>query len=313
MAMDDCAAALERLEARNRTLLPKEYEESYEEVAPVSMGSAGLRYGQDGRVAWDQMWDTFCDLAMAGGPPHRGRLLEPARLHEIEANPEAYAGVVTELCRAVAMTTELAVQVSPVLGWVRVSCYSDAMAQWLLRAIVIENVSARADGTALDLPAGPAYRVEKEIKNVVTAAAKTCHYWLGHTTRPRRQAIAITLAAMTSESPLVVPDQTRDTAMTLSSIHVTQQRSGLTLSSRQYAGWLGLNCPTVQAAIWMMRIVMATNVLSRREETTLFVPINPAQDPDGERVASAVATAHRLAKFKGIVGTTMTTGTTGPR
>ena len=294
-------AELDMLEGRIRTLLPKEYEESYEELAPVSMGSAGLRFGQDGRVAWDEMWETFCDLAMAGGPPHRGKLLEPARLPEIEADPDGYARVTAELCRAVAMTTELAVQVSPVPGWIRVSCYSDAMAQWLLRAIVIENVSARADGTALDLPAGPSYRVEKEIKNVVTAAAKTCHYWLGHTTRPRRQAIAITLAAMASESPLVEPDQTLDRTVIPPAIDLIEHKGGLARANRHYAGWVGLECPSVPAAIWMMRIVMARNVLSRREETTLFVPVNPAQDPDGERVATAVAAAHRLAVFKGVV------------
>ena len=81
-------------------------------------------------------------------------------------------------------------------GWVRVSCFSDAMAGWLLRAIVMENVSARAEGLALDLPASPHFRVEKEIKNVVTVAAKTCHYWLGHMPRTQKQTIAVLFDAM---------------------------------------------------------------------------------------------------------------------
>ena len=54
------------------------------------------------------------------------------------------------------------------------------MAEWLLRAIVMENISARNEGFMIHLPAGPGYRVEKEIKNVITAIAKTCHYWLYH-------------------------------------------------------------------------------------------------------------------------------------
>ena len=79
------------------------------------------------------------------------------------------------------------------------------MAGWLLRAIVMENVSARAEGPLLDLPAGPAYRLEKEIKNVVTVIAKTCHYWTGHMWLPQQRTIAALLAAMAAESPVVAP------------------------------------------------------------------------------------------------------------
>ena len=63
--------ALGILEDRIMTLLPEEYQDSYEEVQPISMGSAGLKYDSDGQVAWDDMWATFCDLAMAGGPYDR--------------------------------------------------------------------------------------------------------------------------------------------------------------------------------------------------------------------------------------------------
>ena len=69
---------LAELERRLTLILPEEYQDSYEDVQPVSMGSAGLKYDNDGNVAWDEMWATFCDLAMAGGPPHKGMLLEPA-------------------------------------------------------------------------------------------------------------------------------------------------------------------------------------------------------------------------------------------
>ena len=79
---------LDELEFRLKTILPEEYQESYEEVQPVSMGSAALKYGRDGKVAWNDIWNTFCDLAMAGGPPHKGMLLEPASVADIEAQPE---------------------------------------------------------------------------------------------------------------------------------------------------------------------------------------------------------------------------------
>jgi hypothetical protein len=51
----------------------------------------------------------------------------------------------------------------------------------------------------------------------------------------------------------------------------------------------------------MMRMRVVSNVLSRREGTVLFVPVNPAQDPDGDRVASAVVRIHRLALAKGVL------------
>src|ERR1700679_969414 len=88
----------ELLEARLKTLLPEEYRDSYEDLKPVSMGSAGLKYGRDGCVAWDEIWGSFCDLAMAGGPPHRGTLLEPARKADINLDPERYSQVVDEVC-----------------------------------------------------------------------------------------------------------------------------------------------------------------------------------------------------------------------
>ena len=83
------SARLEELESRIRAILPEEYQDSFQEVKPVSMGSAGLKYRADGRVAWDEIWGSFCDLAMAGGPPHKGTLLEPGRRDEIELNPNA--------------------------------------------------------------------------------------------------------------------------------------------------------------------------------------------------------------------------------
>ena len=80
--------ALEALEVRLRAILPEEYQDAYEDVQPVSMGSAGLKYGADGKVAWNEIWATFCDLAMAGGPPHRGTLLEPGSRAAIDAQPD---------------------------------------------------------------------------------------------------------------------------------------------------------------------------------------------------------------------------------
>ena len=44
--------------------------------------------------------------------------------------------------------------------------------------------------------------------------------------------------------------------------------------------------------------MVVTNVLARREGTVLFVPVNPATDPDGERVTRALARIHALAAIQ---------------
>ena len=300
-------ACLETLEARIKTMLPEEYQESYQTIEPKPMRSAGLKYSADGKVAWDEIWGSFCDLAMAGGPPHKGSLLEPAARAEIDARPDRYREVVEEICRGVMMAADLDASPSPAPGWVRVACYSEVMAGWLLRAIAMENISVRRDGATLELPSAPHFRLDKEIKNVVTAVAKTCHYWMGHMSRTQKYAIADLFATMAEELSLVGPAFDGDGVSAAarqsqfeSMAHAIQQDTGLRPSGRRYIGWLGLECSSVHAAIWMMRLMVASNVLSRREDSVLFVPVNPAADPDGDLVARALRRVHRLAVTRGV-------------
>jgi hypothetical protein len=77
--------------------------------------------------------------------------------------------------------------------------------------------------------------------------------------------------------------------------------TGLRASNHQYAGWLGVQCPDVRAAIWMMRALVASNVLSRREGTILFVPVNPVSDPHGETVVRLVGRIHGFAAAREIL------------
>ncbi len=271
MHVDD-TLALEELDLRLRVLLPETYQDSFESLEPTPMGSAGLKYGPDGKVAWDQIWGSFCDLAMAGGPPHKGTLLEPGNREAIDAAPARYEEVVDEICRGIILASELPAQGSARLGWVSVDCYSETMAAWLLRAIVMENVSAKSHGRELLLPAAPGFRLDKEIKNVITVIAKTTHYWMGHMSRAQKGAIAELFATLSASSVLVEP--------------------------ADEDGWRGVDCPSVKAAVWLMRAMVVNNVLSRREGTTLFVPKNPASDPGGVIVARTVMLAHRLAAMR---------------
>jgi hypothetical protein len=57
----------------------------------------------------------------------------------------------------------------------------------------------------------------------------------------------------------------------------------------------------VSAAVWLMRAMVASNVLARRENTILFVPIDAATDPDGTRVSTTLARIHRLAAVRGVI------------
>ena len=160
-------------------LLPPQYQNGGQPSA-APMGAAELKFGADGQVAWDQMWTDFCDLALAGGAPHRGDLLEPVLPDAVVADPAGTANVLAELERGIRLVSGLEIVPSRSPGWVGVACRDEAMALWMLRAIIVENICVRREGTVLYLPAGPGFRLEQEIKNVITAVAKTHHYWTEH-------------------------------------------------------------------------------------------------------------------------------------
>jgi len=295
-------------EARLKTLLPEEYKDSYEDVQPVSMGSAGLKFASDGRVAWNEIWQSFCDLAMAGGPPHRGTLLEPASKADIALEPGRYKQVVDELCRGVEMVTGLAAEPSLTSGWIDVDCPNTTMAGWLVRGINMENVSAHADRAVLHLPASPRFRLEKEIKNVVTSIAKTCHYWVGHTSVAQHRAVADLFEIMESESPLIqapFPAHDRQGAdfesLRNKIAEDVHSLTGLQATGHEYRGWIGVNCLSVRSAIWMMRLMVVSNVLCRREGNFIYVPVNPSTDQSGNVTTAFIARAHRVAVAQNVI------------
>ena len=305
--------ALEALEAKLRAILPEQYRDSYEDVVPISMGSAGLKYGADGRVAWDQIWGSYCDLAMAGGPPHRGSLLEPATAEAIAANSEAHQRVMEEIQRGISLVSRLPVQPIPRVGehtgsWVGVQCRSVGMAGWLVRSIVMENVLARHEGEILFLPAGPDFRLAKEIKNVITAAAKTCHYWTGHMSAEQHESIDAMIVNSSIDSELLEPASPADVAtdpdgyrsIVEAMTREITERTGRICFANRYVGWIGVDCPNVRTAIWLMRAMMVENVLARREDTVLFLPAHPrfASHRRMIRLVQAFERVHRLHAVK---------------
>lgn len=177
--------AEQRANARNKfyEFARKKYQVEVPEGLPLPsrfkpMSSAQFLYREDGSPDWGSMWTTFCDLALYGGPPHRGdanALTAPAEPQQLTADMKA----VQEIIRGIYETTGLEAKPAEP-GWIAVTCNSRKMAAWLCATIIIENVDARCDGDRLLLPASPDFTLEKQIKSVIVVLAKTNHYWQAH-------------------------------------------------------------------------------------------------------------------------------------
>jgi len=182
----DWRRSIDEIARKVDALLPPRYQGRVDDVSAAPMSSADLSFDEEGQVAWDKMWGAddpnqpFCELSIAGGPPHRGTLLEPVDPQEVVNDLDAYTTVLQELSRGLTMVTGRPVVMSSSPGWIGLRCDSEDMAIWLLRAIVVENVMVRREDDVLLFPAGPKFTLAGEIKNVVTACAKTFHYWNEH-------------------------------------------------------------------------------------------------------------------------------------
>ncbi len=158
------------------------------QLAPPALPDAGAMAAapfvwREGRPDWGAMWTTFCDLALHGGPPHRG----PEQALRAPAGPASDSSpeMLAELERGILETTGLeAAPAGP--GLIAIRCESPRMAAWLCAAIILENVDARVEGDRLLLPAGPDFRLEDQVKSVITVVAKTHHYWREHLEAGRR-------------------------------------------------------------------------------------------------------------------------------
>jgi sirohydrochlorin cobaltochelatase len=103
---------------------------------------------------------------------------------------EAYRSAVAEIARGVSLVSALTAAAGEP-GWVAIRCHSPGMARWLAEAIIEENVDARAAGATLLVPVGEHFALKGEIKNVVTAVAKTTHYWREHLPAEVKQTLEL--------------------------------------------------------------------------------------------------------------------------
>jgi len=269
----DANDELVSLEAKINAVLPPRYVGCFENVPSAPMGSAAIKYDREGKVAWGEIWTTFCHLALAGGPPHRGRLLDGVPAEEALAYPTEQAAVVAEIKRSIRLSANLPTAESGPPGWVGIRCHDQDMAAWLVRAIVAENVIARHEENVLYVPAGPHFRIEKEVKNVVVCVAKTCHYLLDHVEpdeRPRG------LVANLIQPPLpeeIAAASTQYRAAVEELREILLEQVGLETVESESAGWIGLQCSSEEMAIWLQRAVIVEDILARRESPVLYMPV----------------------------------------
>jgi hypothetical protein len=143
------------------------------------MAAAPFVWRADGRPDWRSMWTSFCELALFGGPPHRGpeQALRGSPTEDAGTAPDP--ATMAELRRGIRETTGLHSELAAP-GWIAITCESRAMAEWLGTAIAPENVEVRVEDDRVLLPAGPRFRLDDEVKSIVTVIAKTHHYWAMH-------------------------------------------------------------------------------------------------------------------------------------
>jgi hypothetical protein len=142
------------------------------------MSSAPFIWRPDGRPDWRTMWTGLCELALFGGPPHRG---PEHALGAVATDGAASDGpdAIEEIRRGIWETTGLYAE-SALPGWLAVTCESPRMAAWLCATIILENVDARCDEERLLVPAAPSFTLADQVKSVITVVAKTHHYWSAH-------------------------------------------------------------------------------------------------------------------------------------
>jgi sirohydrochlorin cobaltochelatase len=142
------------------------------------MPSAPLVYDENGNVAWDKMWGSYCYLAKEGGPAHRDTLLK-SKGKSNDFNSEKYRNAVAEIIRALNLLIPNKV-IDSKDGWVGIQFLTSGQAKWFNEIINLENVECKIEDKTIFLPVNDDFVLEKEIKNDVTVVGKAYHYWKWH-------------------------------------------------------------------------------------------------------------------------------------
>jgi hypothetical protein len=143
-------------------------------IASSPMSSAPFVWRSDGRPDWRVMWGDFCELALFGGPPHRGPE-NPLRA-VVEPDPLVdTVGIIAEIQRGIWETTGLDSDLVRA-GWLGIL----SRGAWRRGCAAIpENVDALCEDECLLVPASERFTVENEV-SIITVVAKIHHYRIEH-------------------------------------------------------------------------------------------------------------------------------------
>jgi len=104
-------------------------------------------------------------------------LLGPATAAEAHTKRDDYAAVVERIERGIRQTTGLPTVPSVCVGWVSVPCADEAMAIWLMRALIVENILVRREENRLCLPASPHFMSDERAERLIAAFDRAWRLW----------------------------------------------------------------------------------------------------------------------------------------
>lgn len=154
--------------------------------AAAPMSAAPFVYREDGRPDWSAMWGTFCELALYGGPPHRGAE-DALEAPQSDGDTMVINDTIMELRRGIHETTGLYSEPAPP-NWLAITCHSRRMAAWMAASIILENVDAKCEDEVLYVPCSSDFDLKNQVKSVITVVAKVNHYWQAHIESTRQAA-----------------------------------------------------------------------------------------------------------------------------
>ncbi len=136
------------------------------------------------------------------------------------------------------------------------------------------------DGDSLFFNSRPAptFRVEKEIKNVVVALAKSSHYWDGHLTAAQQSLAAEGVWEAATPSEAAANPSEYEAAVR--EVENSLLAARLPTSPRRYVGWVGVETGSEEDAVWLLRAVLVEQVLARREGKVLYLPVGATPSSD---------------------------------
>lgn len=113
------------------------------------------------------------------------------------------------------------------------------------------------------------------------ALAKMQHDWGGHLTAAQ-QALAVE-DIWEPATPAEAAAAPADHAPAASQVEDDLRAAGLPTSPRRSIGWICIETPGEEDAVWLLRAVLVEQVLARREDHVLYLPVGAT--PDARQVA----------------------------